>query len=198
MQESSQLNVHGHRLVTLIGDAVNLAARLEGLNKYLGTQLFITEFTWKLVSGHFAARSLGRFRVIGKREPVVIYEVLGPKVTGFIQSTMATFDQGLTVFQRGDLTAAPPLRADPHPARRRRRPRRILPHRNRPPRTTRRSRAAPTSRKATPHNGGSIAVRESRRPRRINSTWRRCFSLNRQRVAPRAVISRATRPRTHG
>jgi len=129
MHQGSQLNVHGHHLITriglntgtvlagnlgsnfrfdytLIGDATNLAARLEGLNKYLGTQVLLTEVTWKLVSDRFAARSLGKFRVLGKEEPVVIYELLGPTVTTFIQNTMETFARGLAAFQSGDLTAA--------------------------------------------------------------------------------------------
>ena len=129
MHQGSQLNVHGHHLVTrigvntgtvlagnlgskfrfdytLIGDATNLAARLEGLNKYLGTQVLITEFTWQKVSDRFAARSLGKFLVVGKKDPVVIYELLGPRITNFVEATMETFARGLAAFQSGDLPAA--------------------------------------------------------------------------------------------
>jgi adenylate cyclase len=129
MHQYSQLNVHGHHLVTrigvntgtvlagnlgsnfrfdytLIGDATNLAARLEGLNKYLGTQVLLTEFTWQRVKDRFAARALGKFRVIGKKEPVVIYELLGPTVTNFVQATMEIFARALAAFQDGDLAQA--------------------------------------------------------------------------------------------
>jgi len=64
---------------TVIGDAVNLAARLETLNKQFSTHILIGEDTYKEVKDFFALRPLGKTSVKGKEEAVEIYEVLGEK-----------------------------------------------------------------------------------------------------------------------
>jgi adenylate cyclase len=64
---------------TVIGDSVNLASRLEGLNKTYGTQTIIAEATYLLVKPAVAARPLDRVLVKGKTEPILIYELLGLK-----------------------------------------------------------------------------------------------------------------------
>jgi adenylate cyclase len=65
---------------TAMGDAVNLAARLEGLNKEYGTQILISEFTRRaLRDDQFIFRELDFIRVKGKLQPVTIYEILGPR-----------------------------------------------------------------------------------------------------------------------
>jgi len=63
---------------TLIGDTTNLASRLEGLNKHLGTELLISGATAAALDGSIRLRALGRFLVPGKSRPVEIHEVLGP------------------------------------------------------------------------------------------------------------------------
>jgi adenylate cyclase len=62
---------------TCIGDAVNLAARLEPANKLFGTRIMISEQTRCQLAGTFEARPLGRLQVVGKREAVEVYELLG-------------------------------------------------------------------------------------------------------------------------
>ncbi|HZM02420.1 MAG TPA: adenylate/guanylate cyclase domain-containing protein [Candidatus Saccharimonadales bacterium] len=62
---------------TLIGDTVNFAARLEGLNKYLHTNVLIAESTHRQIGDKIKVRGLGKFLVIGKAQSVGIYEVLG-------------------------------------------------------------------------------------------------------------------------
>ena len=62
---------------TAIGDTVNLASRLEALNKTLGTRALISGETLAATDGSLNARALGRFRVVGRTEPVAIYELLG-------------------------------------------------------------------------------------------------------------------------
>ncbi len=61
---------------TAMGDNVNLASRMEGLNKMYGTNIIITENTYKIVKDKFETRKLDVVRVKGKKKPVLIYELL--------------------------------------------------------------------------------------------------------------------------
>lgn len=60
---------------TVIGDAVNLGARLESLNKEYGTRIIISEATRALLRGQYDVRPLGTVTVKGKTQPVEIFEV---------------------------------------------------------------------------------------------------------------------------
>jgi adenylate cyclase len=62
---------------TAIGDNVNLAGRLEGLNKYYGTSIIISSFTAEALDEQFILRELDLVRVKGKQKPVAIYELMG-------------------------------------------------------------------------------------------------------------------------
>jgi class 3 adenylate cyclase/uncharacterized membrane protein len=61
---------------TIISNAVNMAARLEGVNKLYKTWILATEDTIKETAGRFLSRRLDRIRVVGIEEPVQIHEVL--------------------------------------------------------------------------------------------------------------------------
>ena len=63
---------------TIMGDNVNLASRLEGINKQYGTNIIISQFTYHLIKEEpFIVRELDSVRVKGKLQPVTIYELLG-------------------------------------------------------------------------------------------------------------------------
>ena len=59
---------------TFLGDAGNLASRLEGINKQFGTAVMISEFTRRQLGDEFVAREIARVRVVGKSEPVCVFE----------------------------------------------------------------------------------------------------------------------------
>jgi adenylate cyclase len=62
---------------SVLGDAVNLASRLEGANKFYGSRILIAQPTADQVKGHFILRQLDLLRVKGKLKPMAVYEVLG-------------------------------------------------------------------------------------------------------------------------
>jgi adenylate cyclase len=66
----------GRMNYTLMGDNVNLGARLEGTNKVYGTMIIVSEYTYAMVKGQFIFRELDTIRVKGKNRPVVIYELV--------------------------------------------------------------------------------------------------------------------------
>ncbi|MEW5847212.1 MAG: CHASE2 domain-containing protein [Myxococcota bacterium] len=83
-----------------LGDAVNLASRLEGQTKEYGVHVIISENTYAAAKGKIHARLLDAIRVKGKKEPVRIYELIGkgdapPEWAQFIQ----TFHTGIELFQ---------------------------------------------------------------------------------------------------
>ena len=64
---------------TIMGDAVNLASRLEGANKMYNTWVMIAENTRKLVADTMITREIDCIRVMGKSEPVTVFELIGEK-----------------------------------------------------------------------------------------------------------------------
>ena len=92
---------------TMIGDAVNLAARLEGINKQFGTYTLISQTTKEQMADAFPVREISRVAVVGRREPVVVYEPLLPEaIDERKKEEMARFSEALARFYSGDFAAA--------------------------------------------------------------------------------------------
>ena len=64
---------------TIMGDSVNLAARLEGVNKQYGTWLCVSEDTMAEAGEGIEVRRLDRIRVVGKAQPIRIFELVDEK-----------------------------------------------------------------------------------------------------------------------
>src|SRR5439155_11058973 len=62
---------------TALGENVNLASRLEGLNKYLGTDCVISGETKKGLDDRLLTRPLGLFQLKGIEKPVEVHEIVG-------------------------------------------------------------------------------------------------------------------------
>jgi adenylate cyclase len=64
---------------TVMGDTVNVASRLEGVNKMFGTRILISETTYQSAQSEIEARELDFIRVEGKSQPIGVYELAGRK-----------------------------------------------------------------------------------------------------------------------
>ena len=83
---------------SVIGDAVNLGARLEGINKVYQTanNIIISEFTKEEISDAIVTRELDSVRVKGKEKPVAIFELVGEKdVVVYPEEFLGHYSEGL-------------------------------------------------------------------------------------------------------
>lgn len=89
---------------TVIGDGVNLASRVEGLNKIYGTHILITEFTKSYIEDTFLTRELERVQVKGKEEKVMLYELL--KDTSANRALCKQYDSAMRLYKDGKVPEA--------------------------------------------------------------------------------------------
>ena len=100
---------------TVIGDTVNLASRLEGINKVYGSHIAISDSTAADLRESYQLRELDRIRVKGKDQPVVIHEVLDyhtEKTFPQMDSALRAYSQAMEAYLAGDWTQALSLFTD--------------------------------------------------------------------------------------
>ncbi|MCD6585780.1 MAG: CHASE2 domain-containing protein [Desulfobacteraceae bacterium] len=87
---------------TMMGDTVNTAARLEGVNKVYGTYSMISETTYAGAKTSIVARELDAINVMGKAIPVKIYELIGykNKISETMMQTIAFYEKGLSEYRQ--------------------------------------------------------------------------------------------------
>jgi adenylate cyclase len=86
---------------TAIGDTVNQASRLEGINKVYGTLVIASDATWRAGEGAAFGRLLDRVRVKGKAEPVAIHEVMAVAgaESGAQRALAARYEEAFAAYQ---------------------------------------------------------------------------------------------------
>ena len=94
---------------TVIGDSVNLGARLEGVNKQYRTKTIISESTYAMVSRDVVARELDMLVVAGKSEPIRVYELLGlsgDAISSRRMQFIEHYERGLMLYRRREWRSA--------------------------------------------------------------------------------------------
>jgi adenylate cyclase len=96
---------------TIMGDTVNLASRLEGVNKLYGSTIMISEDTLSLLGNDFAVREIDTVRVMGRSSPTIIFELLSraedlPDTT---RKVVDTYSEGLALYKNRQYAEAAKL-----------------------------------------------------------------------------------------
>jgi adenylate cyclase len=100
----------GHFAYSILGDTANTAARLESLNRHLGTAILASE---SIISGlqEVLTRPLGCFQLVGKADSVVVHEIIGGATTASAEQVelVTRFTEAVGAFRDGNWGAATKL-----------------------------------------------------------------------------------------
>ncbi|MSR13490.1 MAG: adenylate/guanylate cyclase domain-containing protein [Gammaproteobacteria bacterium] len=94
---------------TVIGDGVNLTARLESANRYFGTYILLSGSTVNVLRSHYGLREIDSVRVKGKLAPVPIFELLGDETNALPPGTagaIAHYAAALRAYRMRDWNTA--------------------------------------------------------------------------------------------
>jgi len=93
---------------TVMGDTVNTASRIEGINRVYGTRILINEATAQAVRGHFLLREVDRIVVKGRSAPVAVFEVLGEAKDEVTEqgALVEAYENGLAAYRARDWASA--------------------------------------------------------------------------------------------
>jgi adenylate/guanylate cyclase family protein len=88
---------------TVMGDAVNLASRLEAVNKVYGCRILISQATAAVVGADVELREIDRLAVVGQSAPQAVFEVMGRhgELTKQQELLRSRYDEGLNAYRAG-------------------------------------------------------------------------------------------------
>jgi len=85
---------------SMIGDAANLASRLESANKTFGTHIMVSEATWNEIEAEFAGREIGVVKVTGRTAPVRVFELAG-QAGATTHYDLAAYNDAIGLYRAG-------------------------------------------------------------------------------------------------
>jgi adenylate cyclase len=91
---------------TVMGDAVNLASRIEGVNKAYGTQVLVSDLTRNACGDAFAFREVDTVRVVGRGTPITLFEPMTYAQAAERAALHASYADALASYRAGDFDAA--------------------------------------------------------------------------------------------
>ena len=89
---------------TMMGDTVNIAARLEGVNKIYGIYTMISDTTFAAAGNGIVTREIDMVSVVGRKKPITIYELIGypEDVNDKMKMTFEIYEKGLEAYRKSD------------------------------------------------------------------------------------------------
>jgi len=103
-----EIGAHERRAYRAVGDAMNLAARIEGANKLYGTQALASGVTVERAGGMVVAREVDRVRVVGRAQPIALFELLAEAgdLDPARAALRARYDEALALYRGRDFFGA--------------------------------------------------------------------------------------------